>query len=488
MLSEKQAESLIIKNDIFTDDINLGLGIVKKYIINNDLILVGGMAIDYSMRLKGSKLYDDDVLPDYDCYSYNHNYDAYKIAELLTSSGLKNITVINANHTSTMRVRVNYTVVADITYIPKNIYTVLPTLLYKDIKIISPHYQIIDQHRSLSLPYENKPFEVILHRWKKDAIRYDMLYKLYPLKDKLLKLYKSSDSNITSSDDTKKISGVEIIKISSLNYKNECIGGISGLLYWKKKAEENGFSSNIDFFKNQQRVDKTFGKIDIDEIGFVFSMPKNSSGITIYTDTIHKLKKNICECNNIKDVVMYNRFLDKLPFSIKLDNKFELFDNYGILLSAYRLVNDIYIANLQNIALYLLCHLIILKDIYPINNIDKYYYGYLLVIEIVEWAGLNYSNATKKNNDTETSYNIFLPTSSVYGASDISDSYINSKRLFMEKLGEIKKSKYQPENIYPDTFVGKKIPPKYYKFNPSKSPIYNFDVKKTTTFYSRNYV
>ena len=63
------------------------------------------MAIDYAMRLKGSKLYDDDVLPDYDCYSPNHHYDAYKIAELLMSSGLKNITVINANHTSTMRVR-----------------------------------------------------------------------------------------------------------------------------------------------------------------------------------------------------------------------------------------------------------------------------------------------------------------------------------------------------------------------------------------------
>ena len=59
---------------------------------------------------------------------------------------------------------------------------------------------------------------------------------------------------------------------------------------------------------------------------------------------------------------------------------------------------------------------------------------------------------------------MFLPTSCVYGTSDISDSYINSKRLFMEKLGEIKKSKYQPNNIYPDTFTGKKIPPKYYKF------------------------
>lgn len=486
MLSEKQAESIIIKNDIFTDDINLGLGIVKKYIINNDLILVGGMAIDYAMRLKGSKLYDDDVLPDYDCYSHNHHYDAYKIAELLVSSGLKNITVINANHTSTMRVRVNYTVVADVTYIPKNIYNILPTLIYKDIRIISPYYQIIDQHRSLSLPYENKPFEVILHRWKKDAKRYDMLYRLYPLKDKIIKLYRSSDSNNSSSDDTKKNTGFESIKISSLNYKNECIGGIAALLYWKTKAEEYGFKSDIDFFKNKTKVDKTFGKIEIDEIGFVFEMPKNSCGVTIYTDAIHKLKKNICECNNIKEITMYNRFLDKLPFSVRLDNKYELFDNYGILLSAHRLENDIYISNLQNIAVYLLCHLIILKDINGIDNINKYYYGYLLLIEIIEWAGLKYSNSSKKNNNE--SYSVFLPSANVYGSVDISDSYINSKRLFMEKLGEIKKSKYQPDNIFPDTFIGKKIPPKHYKFNQLKSPIYNFDGKKTSHYYNRNYI
>ena len=59
----------------------------------------------------------------------------------------------------------------------------------------------------------------------------------------------------------------------------------------KKKAEDKGFISNIDFFKNQTKVDKTFGRIEIDEIGFVFNMPKNSNGITIYTDSIHKLKK-----------------------------------------------------------------------------------------------------------------------------------------------------------------------------------------------------
>ena len=182
MLSKKEYENIIIKNDKFTEDTMIALGLVKKYIVKHKLLIVGGMAIDFALRLKGTKLYEDDVLPDYDFYSPNYNTDAYHIAEKLKKAGLENISVINANHVSTMRVRVNYTVVADVTYMPKSIYDHLPFIVYRDIRIIHPHYQMIDQHRALSYPYENPPWEVITHRWKKDATRYDMLYEYYPLK------------------------------------------------------------------------------------------------------------------------------------------------------------------------------------------------------------------------------------------------------------------------------------------------------------------
>ena len=79
MLSEKEYENIIIKNDKFTEDTVIALGLVKKYIMHNKLIIVGGMAIDLSLRLKGSKLYEDDVLPDYDFYSPQHHVDAYPI-------------------------------------------------------------------------------------------------------------------------------------------------------------------------------------------------------------------------------------------------------------------------------------------------------------------------------------------------------------------------------------------------------------------------
>mgnify|MGYP000318159682 CR=1 FL=1 len=238
MLSKKEYENIIIKNDKFTEDTLIALGLVKKYVAKNNLIIVGGMAIDFALRLKGSKLYEDDVMPDYDFYSPNYNLDAYKIAEQLKKSGLTNISVINANHISTMRVRVNYVVVADVTYIPKKIYDKLPFLMYRDIRFIHPHFQLIDQHRALSYPYENPPWEVINHRWEKDAIRYDMIYKYYPLKGKNFII-----SPIKLSD--------EII-INSVMFNNQCISGFAGLLYWEYYAKKLGYKNNNISLKASQ--------------------------------------------------------------------------------------------------------------------------------------------------------------------------------------------------------------------------------------------
>ena len=40
---------------------------------------------------------------------------------------------------------------------------------------------MIDQHRSLSHPFDKPGREVIFERWKKDMLRYDLLYKYYPV-------------------------------------------------------------------------------------------------------------------------------------------------------------------------------------------------------------------------------------------------------------------------------------------------------------------
>ena len=57
---------------VIYDNITDALTIVKQFIISNDLILVGGMAIDFALKLKGDQIYTDDQLPDYDFDSPLH--------------------------------------------------------------------------------------------------------------------------------------------------------------------------------------------------------------------------------------------------------------------------------------------------------------------------------------------------------------------------------------------------------------------------------
>jgi hypothetical protein len=470
-LSEKEYENIILKNDKFTEDTMIALGLVKKYILNNKLIIVGGMAIDLSLRLKGSNLYEDDVLPDYDFYSPHHHVDAYHIAEKLHDAGLKNVSVINANHVSTMRVRVNYTVVADVTYMPPNIYKDLPTLIYRDMRIIHPHYQMIDQHRALSLPYENPPWEVITHRWKKDAARHDILYKYYPLVDDETD---SAESAIALSEDE--------IKISSILFKDQCLGGFVALLYWKKQAEKCGFKTN-----------KTVGTIEIDSGGMVVKIPVDSHGVSVYSNDILAFDKNIKSEQSIKKERMYDRFLDKLPFKIILDNKWELFDNKGCMMSAHKMdgsqsqmSNSIYIANLQNVMLYMLTNYVLLNKIKGIDRGRSFYVGYLLARELVQWAGCQYNKKPLKK------FKDFLPSAEIYGTEEVSDSYLNSKRIFLEKIKQDEsgtqqqtKEHLQPMLIFPETFVDGKIPQKYFKFNPRKSILLQFDGGEVNEYQDR---
>lgn len=190
---------------------------VKHFLIKRNLILVGGMSIDCSLRLKNLKLYGDDEIPDYDCYSPMVS-DAYLLASELCNKKFPSVDVLSAIHTTTMRVRVDGNVVADITYMPPKLFEKLRTQEFQGLKIIHPFYNMMDQFRSLSCPYENPPNEVITERWNKDIERFNMLIKAYPLdKDPAPKLPQLLHKCIF---DDKKI-----------NDKNVVIGGWAALAF-----------------------------------------------------------------------------------------------------------------------------------------------------------------------------------------------------------------------------------------------------------------
>jgi hypothetical protein len=158
---------------------------VKSFIVKNKLILKGGTALDYSLRLKGEQLYEDDEVPDYDFYSPKHVFHAYKLASELIDMKFENVNVINAIHTTTISVWTMGVSIADITYCPKNIYDKMDVIVYDKVKVVHPYYTICDQASALSRPYDNPPREVIFSRIKKDNDRINLLLQYYPFEDVL---------------------------------------------------------------------------------------------------------------------------------------------------------------------------------------------------------------------------------------------------------------------------------------------------------------
>lgn len=158
------------------------LDITREWIKKREFILIGGQSIDYAMRIKGEKLYNDEDIPDYDFYSPNHYKDAQELATILCNKNLPNVSLIFAMHVTTIRVRVDFETVADISYCPQKIYDKIHTLDYKGIRLIHPNTQMIDQHRALSYPYDNINMGGTIFRWDKDLNRHELLYELYPIK------------------------------------------------------------------------------------------------------------------------------------------------------------------------------------------------------------------------------------------------------------------------------------------------------------------
>lgn len=169
------------KMDSDADNIDSALEYVKDFIIKRKLILFGGQAIDYALRLKGSFLYPNDLRPDYDFLSDNSVEDAYDLADLLISKGFVKVDVVRGLHVQTMRVRVNVIPVADVGFVPSNIFKKLPTFDYMGMRIITPTYQRADMHIPMSLPFTGAPKENCFHRWKKDIKRLNLFQKFFPI-------------------------------------------------------------------------------------------------------------------------------------------------------------------------------------------------------------------------------------------------------------------------------------------------------------------
>jgi len=187
--SDKEYEDIAAKRIPHREDVLKALDMVRDFIKKKKLILYGGIAIDYALKHAGHVgIYADDAVPDYDFASPNFYNDSNELADILYEAGFKNVSVINAVHITTRRVRVNYEFVADITYYPQNIFDVVPTLQYNGLLFVHPNFQRMDMHIELCYPFDNPPWEVLQHRTRKTIKRFKLINEVYPIAIKPAKL------------------------------------------------------------------------------------------------------------------------------------------------------------------------------------------------------------------------------------------------------------------------------------------------------------
>ncbi len=359
-------KSVLFEHNPRRDIILKALDEIKNYVPTKNLIITGGTAIDMALRLKGGSIYDDKQMPDYDFVSPNYYANAYEIAKILSDKGFPLVSVIPTFHYGTVAIRTDFMAIADISYMPPAQFDSLKTLNWSGMKIIHPHYQIFDQHYSLSHPYENPPIETIFHRWTKDMKRFDIIWKYYPITDEKLDAKTPLDWEADSLLD-------------------ECLCGNEALVFWLYQAKKMGFQTKIG----------TSWDITKNKIKCSCDSPMPFDGVHAYSDYFEQYANDSTH--------YFAPFLDRLPRHIETQNKgykLVIYDNYGARISAHAFMIDQSIQWLVSIQLIMM--LLMQKYLYHHDHIATHWY--LVMLEIVKWA----TEDSKKRA-------MFLPGAETYG-------------------------------------------------------------------------
>ncbi|MEM3061913.1 MAG: hypothetical protein QW303_00005 [Nitrososphaerota archaeon] len=466
MIDTKFYEDIAEKRSIYYPFVEKALKIVLQFILTKKRILYGGIAIDLALKEKGHEgIYAPDSIPDYDFMSPDFYNDSNELADILYKEGLPEISAINALHLNTRRVRTNFIPVADITYIPPDLYEKIPTIKTKsELIIVHPDFQRLDMHRVFNFPFQNPPFEAILERFNKDQKRFKILADQYPIVSDI------------------KNDNMREIEIDRKIIQNTCLGGI--VVY--------GFLRNLllrcgDYIDIRE-LDKLYPAITDfgDKVKVISSYPFNLS-----TDNFPR----ILSFFKGQKVKYYNKFLEDLkPRCITIpDKNIEIFDNKGKQLPCYNLqkianfwqklvglppingYNNVYISHPQHILLYFLQRFYDLND--TNKELDKYlYWSTLRMIELGEDVFLEMIKKSKIKEKDYFYFPFFLSIKT-YGEYNWSPTYIVSVR---EKLQRIRGLEPQTERpvfgYYPENNIPAPI------FDPLKSELFAIDGKERDAF------
>jgi hypothetical protein len=156
------------------------IGIVEDFLRSKKLICYGGTAIN-NILPRQDQFYNKDVeIPDYDFYSPNALKNAKELVDLYVSRGFQEVEGKSGQHHGTYKVFVNFIPVADITYIPLELFNAIKKESIKvgGILYSPPNLLRMNMYLELSRPAGD------ISRWEKVLKRLVLLNKHYPLSPK----------------------------------------------------------------------------------------------------------------------------------------------------------------------------------------------------------------------------------------------------------------------------------------------------------------
>ena len=160
-----------------SDEIRRMIDIVENFLRKKQLICYGGTAIN-NLLPKHDQFYNKNLeIPDYDFYSSNALNDAKNLVDIYVEKGFVEVEAKSGQHHGTFKVFVNFIPVADITSIPKELFSAIKNEAVRvgGILYAPPNLLRMGMYLELSRP------EGDVSRWEKVLKRLILLNKHYPL-------------------------------------------------------------------------------------------------------------------------------------------------------------------------------------------------------------------------------------------------------------------------------------------------------------------
>jgi hypothetical protein len=175
-----KAEERQGRKTVNSPEIKRIINIVELFLRNKKLVCYGGTAIN-NILPKQDQFYNKDIeIPDYDFYSPNALQDAKELVDIYVDNGFQEVEAKSGQHHGTFKVFVNFIPVADISYIPKELFKAIKNESIKVAGILyaPPNLLRMGMYLELSRPAGD------VSRWEKVLKRLTLLNKNYPLTSK----------------------------------------------------------------------------------------------------------------------------------------------------------------------------------------------------------------------------------------------------------------------------------------------------------------